>query len=100
MSKKYTAAIIGCGSIGHAHMDGYNLVDNIDVIAVADPTEIARQQYVEEYDIPQQFDTVEEMLEKAKKGQGKIRLELDCGKYLTREGVGSHSLIIKINKKY
>ncbi|MEE3233334.1 MAG: Gfo/Idh/MocA family oxidoreductase [Candidatus Latescibacterota bacterium] len=66
MSKKYTAAIIGCGSIGHAHMDGYNLVDNIDVIAVADPTEIARQQYVEEYDIPQQFDTVEEMLEKAK----------------------------------
>ena len=66
MSKKYTAAIIGCGSIGHAHMDGYNLVDNIDVIAVADPTEIARQQYVEEYDIPQQFDTVEEMLAKAK----------------------------------
>ena len=66
MSKKYTAAIIGCGSIGHAHMDGYNLVDNIDVIAVADPTEIARQQYVEEYDIPQQFDTVEEMLEKSK----------------------------------
>ena len=66
MSKKYTAAIIGCGSIGHAHMDGYNLVDNIDVIAVADPTEIARQQYVEEYDITQQFDTVEEMLEKAK----------------------------------
>jgi UDP-N-acetylglucosamine 3-dehydrogenase len=66
MSKTYTAAIVGCGSIGHAHMDGYNLVDNVEVIAVADPTEIARQQYVEEYNIPQQFDTVEEMLEKAK----------------------------------
>ncbi|MFT7695724.1 MAG: putative dehydrogenase, partial [Candidatus Latescibacterota bacterium] len=37
MSNKYTAAIIGCGSIGHAHMEGYNLVDEVEVVAVVDP---------------------------------------------------------------
>ena len=66
MSKKYTAAIIGCGSIGNAHMDGYNLVDNVEVVAVADPLLIAREEYMETYSIPQGYATVEEMLEKAK----------------------------------
>ena len=66
MSKKYTAAIIGCGSIGNAHMDGYNLVDNVEVVAVADPLLIAREEYMETYSIPQGYPTVEEMLEKAK----------------------------------
>ena len=66
MPTTYTAAIVGCGSIGHAHMDGYNLVDQVEVIAVADPVEAARRIYVEEYGIPQQYDTVEEMLETAK----------------------------------
>ncbi|MFT5090364.1 MAG: putative dehydrogenase [Candidatus Latescibacterota bacterium] len=66
MSNKYTAAIIGCGSIGHAHMEGYNLVDEVEVVAVVDPVATARQRYLEEYDIAQQYDTVEEMLAKAK----------------------------------
>ena len=37
MSKQYKAAIVGCGSIGQAHMQGYERIDNIDVVAVADP---------------------------------------------------------------
>ena len=41
MSNKYTAAIIGCGSIGNAHMDGYSLNDNVEVVAVADPLLVA-----------------------------------------------------------
>jgi predicted dehydrogenase len=65
MSNTYKAAIIGCGSIGHAHMEGYELIDEVDVVAVADPVPAARQRYVEQYGIPQQYDTVEEMLEKA-----------------------------------
>ena len=65
MSKKYSAAIIGCGSIGNAHMDGYNLVDNVEVVAVADPLLVAREEYMERYDIPQGYPTVEEMLAKA-----------------------------------
>ena len=66
MSKSYTAAIIGCGSIAHSHMQGYQLVDNVDVVAVVDPLKTARNQYVEEYGIPQQFPTIEKMLEKAR----------------------------------
>ena len=66
MSKKYTAAIVGCGSIGNAHMDGYRLNDNVEVVAVADPLLVAREEYMEKYDIPQGYATVEEMLEKAK----------------------------------
>ena len=63
---RYTAAIVGCGSIGNAHMEGYNLVDDVDVIAVADPIAAARKTYMDEYGIALEFETVEEMMEKAK----------------------------------
>lgn len=61
----YRAAIVGCGSIGHAHMDGYQMVDGVDVVAVVDPVPEARNQYLEQYpDLSlQAFTTVEEMLE-------------------------------------
>ncbi|HIC68535.1 MAG TPA: Gfo/Idh/MocA family oxidoreductase, partial [Candidatus Latescibacteria bacterium] len=66
MSAKYTAAIVGCGSIGHAHMDGYNLVDEVEVIAVADPVDVAREQYVQKYGQLQGYDTVEQLLAEAR----------------------------------
>lgn len=47
MSTQYKAAIIGCGSIGHVHMEGYNLIDEVEVVAVADPVAAARGRYVE-----------------------------------------------------
>ena len=68
MPSRYTAAIVGCGSIGHAHMEGYQKLDRIEVIAVADPIEAARHQYVEEYHISHEFTTVEEMMDAVKPG--------------------------------
>jgi predicted dehydrogenase len=65
MSKQYKAAIVGCGSIGQAHMQGYQRLDNIVVVAVADPLEPARNMYMSDYGIPQGYATVAEMLEKA-----------------------------------
>lgn len=65
MSKQYKAAIVGCGSIGQAHMQGYQRLDNVDVVAVADPLEPARSMYMNDYGIPQGYATVAEMLEKA-----------------------------------
>ena len=65
MTKQYKAAIVGCGSIGQAHMQGYERVDNVDVVAVADPLEAARNMYMNDYGIPQGYATVAEMLEKA-----------------------------------
>ena len=66
MTNQYKAAIVGCGSIGHAHMEGYNLVDEVEVVAVADPVAAARARYVEQYSITQQYESVEEMLENAR----------------------------------
>jgi len=65
MSKKYKAAIVGSGSIGQAHMQGYERLDNVDVVAVVDPLEPARKMYMDKYGIPTGYATVEEMLEKS-----------------------------------
>ncbi|MEE3257596.1 MAG: Gfo/Idh/MocA family oxidoreductase [Candidatus Latescibacterota bacterium] len=59
---RYTAAIVGCGSIGNAHMEGYNLVDDVEVIAVCDPVAPARKTYMDAYGIEQEFETVEETM--------------------------------------
>ena len=47
-------------------MEGYNLVDEVEVVAVADPVAAARGRYVEQYGIPQQYESVEEMLKIAR----------------------------------
>ncbi len=33
----YRAGIIGCGSIAAAHVNGYVGLDNVDIVAIADP---------------------------------------------------------------
>ena len=60
MTRRYTAAIIGCGSIANAHMQGYSKVDAVDVIACVDPLESARTMYMQDWDIPQSFATLQE----------------------------------------
>ena len=65
MSKKYTAAIVGCGDIAHHHVKGYQLA-GVEIVAVTDPLEVAREQYQAEYGIARGFATVEEMLEEVK----------------------------------
>ena len=62
MSAPYKAAIVGCGSIGHAHAEGYQLADQVDLVAVVDPVEGARQAYVNEYGLEGGYATIEEML--------------------------------------
>lgn len=66
MSRKYTAAIVGCGGIGHAHMEGYEQFDNIEVIGAVDPVETAREQYREAFGIPHAFESVETMMAEIK----------------------------------
>lgn len=63
---RYTAAVVGCGSIGNAHMEGYNLIDDIEVIAVCDPSPPARKTYMDEYGIEGEFESVEAMMAQAK----------------------------------
>ena len=63
MDKTYRAAIVGCGSIGHAHVEGYRQLDNVDIVAAVDPYAPARQSYIDIYGIPTGYDTIEAMLE-------------------------------------
>jgi UDP-N-acetyl-2-amino-2-deoxyglucuronate dehydrogenase len=62
MSKTYKVAIVGCGGIGNSHMEGYNLLDNVEVIAAVDPNPYARQTYLGMYDIPKGYKSIEDML--------------------------------------
>ena len=64
MSKTYKAIVVGAGSIGNAHMEGYKRVDEVDVVAVVDPLPPARQTYMDDYDIPRGYATLAEALEK------------------------------------
>ena len=63
MSRTYTAAIVGCGSISHAHAEGYTLADRVNLTAVVDPVETARRQFMSTYDVPYGFDSIEQMAE-------------------------------------
>lgn len=64
--KKYKVGIVGCGGIGHAHMEGYKKLDNVEVIACCDKIEAAVETYQKEFDIPQGFTDLDKMLSIAK----------------------------------
>ena len=62
MGRMYTAAIVGCGDIAHHHVRGYQLA-GVDVVAVVDPLDIAREQFQKEYGVAQAYGKIEEMLD-------------------------------------
>ena len=64
--KKYKAAIVGCGGIGHAHMEGYEKINEIEVIACCDTVQSAVDYYKKEFNIPQGFTNLDKMLSEAK----------------------------------
>ena len=63
--KKYKTAIVGCGGIGHAHMEGYEKIDEIEVIACCDTVPSAVEYYKKEFNIPNGYTDIDEMLEKS-----------------------------------
>lgn len=63
MAKSYKAGIVGCGSVAHAHVEGYQQLDQVEIVAVVDPHAPARQIYLDTYGIAKGFDTIEGMLE-------------------------------------
>ena len=62
---KYKAGIVGCGGIANAHMEGYNKINNVEVVAATDPVEMARNGYIDDYNIPNGYETIQEMLDDA-----------------------------------
>ena len=56
MAETYRVGIVGCGSIAHYHMHGWNGVDQAEVVALADPVAEAREEFGERHGIAQRFE--------------------------------------------
>ncbi len=65
MSARYKAAIVGCGGIANAHMQGYSKVEDVEVVACVDPIPEARQMYMDDWGIPRSYATLEECAQDA-----------------------------------
>jgi len=63
MTKTYRAGIVGCGSIGHAHVRGYQGVDEVEIAAIADTDQVALDEYGHRYGIEKQYADFREMLD-------------------------------------
>jgi len=60
---RYSAAIIGCGSMANAHARGYAGVDVIDLQACADIDASRGERFGQEHDVPRRYRDYREMLD-------------------------------------
>ncbi|MDD3725761.1 MAG: Gfo/Idh/MocA family oxidoreductase [Candidatus Ratteibacteria bacterium] len=62
--KKYGVGFIGFGGIAQScHLPGWKKLNDVEVLAVADPFDIARKKAQEEFGIPMVFDDYKKLLE-------------------------------------
>ncbi|MSR81405.1 MAG: Gfo/Idh/MocA family oxidoreductase [Candidatus Latescibacteria bacterium] len=63
MADKYRAVIAGCGSMSHGHALGYQSMENVEVVAIADPVAEARANFGERYRVKRQYEDFRQMLD-------------------------------------
>ena len=59
---KYRAVVIGCGSIAHLHARGYEGVDEVELVAIADPVAEALDTFGERYGVRARYADYRQML--------------------------------------
>ena len=64
MSDKYRVGIIGCGGIARLHVLGYQGVEEVEIVAIADPVADALNDFGESYNIETRYLDPREMLDK------------------------------------
>ena len=64
MADKYRVGIIGCGSIAGLHVQGYRGVEEVEIVAIADPVEDALNAFGENHNIQTRYLDAREMLDK------------------------------------
>lgn len=62
MSKKLRIGIIGTGGISHVHMVGYNVLENVEVVAACDINESRVMEFCEKYGVKKLYTDYNEML--------------------------------------
>ena len=63
MATTYRAGIIGCGRIAHAHARGYLGVKSVEIAAIADPVQEARDAFGSQYGIDSLYADARQMLD-------------------------------------
>jgi len=63
MADKYRVGIIGCGSIARAHARGYQALDNVEIVAIADPVSEALNEFGDKFGISNRYSDAYEMLD-------------------------------------
>lgn len=63
MAAKYRAVIAGCGSMASGHAIGYQSLDSVEIVAIADPVAEARASFGERYGIKAQYEDFRQMLD-------------------------------------
>ncbi|MBI4531598.1 MAG: Gfo/Idh/MocA family oxidoreductase [Candidatus Latescibacteria bacterium] len=63
MPTTYRACLIGCGSIAHGHVYGYQGLDNVEIVAIADPVKEALDQFGERHGIGKRYTDARQMLD-------------------------------------
>ena len=64
MADTYRAGIIGCGSIAHLHARGYQGVESIEIVAIADPVDTALNDFGDRWEIKTRYSDMREMLDR------------------------------------
>ena len=62
METNFKAGIIGCGGRGRSHARGYEASPDVDIVACSDPVEAARNAFAEQFNVPNTYETYQEML--------------------------------------
>src|SRR5438128_1667658 len=60
--KKVKVGVIGAGGISHAHMEGYQKLPDVQVVAVADVVPGKARAWAEKYDVPDAFEDYRQLL--------------------------------------
>jgi predicted dehydrogenase len=64
MADKYRVGIIGCGGIANLHARGYQGVETVEIVAIADPVEEALNGFGDRHHVNRRYTDAREMLDK------------------------------------
>ena len=63
METTFKAGVIGCGGRGRSHARGYQASPDVDIVACSDPVEDARNDFAEQFEVPNTYENYQEMLD-------------------------------------
>ena len=63
MANTYRVGIAGCGSIARLHAQGYQGVDQVEIVAIADPVRESVDRFGEEFGVERRYEDYRQMFD-------------------------------------